>query len=626
MFAGAAREAVFSNPDVIQRVNADFVPVALKAGLVNNPPDDEEGLLYREIERSKLLPQGICVVNSAGKVLDWTLMFDDDQSVLAFFDHAKERFAKYPDAKKPVAAEVYQKFPSQKRKDVEESGNVLPVLDRHPEGKHCPAESPLREGTVAVRLFGRALDKDGKPVADTVRQEDYIEDRFNIAVETQEKLAKALADAGANRVTLPLELTRQWLKLAHMGVLDVQPLDNPGPGKGELKKCDFGATKVGTGKGAALWRVEGESEVFIDERMANGGPGDMHEVKLKWHGFIEMDGNRMTRLVLSAGGMEKLKFQSARGKDENLVAFLPGGHRIDMECGVRYGMIGEPVPIKKAKDGKEPRNPEEASCYEERMPAKIHKIQKELPAWVQKTGDKEKATALMQKLKEHLDAKNLGEAEKIADSILAMIGGSAQAAIEDIPEEARREIARNLHGPFMVFRDAVREELKLTDEQKEKLEEHLRERLPDIMQFFQSLEGLNGEEREKKLQAFRQTAQEKLAAVLKDTLKENQHKRLRQLELQQEGAFALWHGDVEIGKDLKVTDEQRKQFMAVVQEFQKQVGPLIKEAQSGGNPEQIRPKVMKLRKEHEDRIEALLTDAQKKQWKEMLGKPLALDE
>ena len=43
MFAGAAREAVFSNAAVIRRINADFVPVALKAGLVNNPPDDEEG-------------------------------------------------------------------------------------------------------------------------------------------------------------------------------------------------------------------------------------------------------------------------------------------------------------------------------------------------------------------------------------------------------------------------------------------------------------------------------------------------------------------------------------------------------------------------------------------------------
>jgi hypothetical protein len=33
---------------------------------------------------------------------------------------------------------------------------------------------------------------------------------------------------------------------------------------------------------------------------------------------------------------------------------------------------------------------------------------------------------------------------------------------------------------------------------------------------------------------------------------------------------------------------------------------------------------MKIRKEQEGKIEALLSDAQKKQWKEMLGKPLNL--
>ena len=211
--------------------------------------------------------------------------------------------------------------------------------------------------------------------------------------------------------------------------------------------------------------------------------------------------------------------------------------------------------------------------------------------------------------------------------VLVFLGlACTQASAQDIPEQARKEIAHNLHGPFMVFRDAVQEDLKLTGEQKEKVEEHLRERLPNIMQFFQSMQGLKPEEREKELKAYRPKVQEKLAAVLKETLKEDQRKRLRQLELQQEGAFALWHGDVEVGKDLKVTDEQRKQFMAVVQEFQKKVGPLIKEAQSGGNPEEIRPKVMKIRKEHEGKIEALLTDAQKKQWQEMLGKPLNLDD
>ncbi len=70
----------------------------------------------------------------------------------------------------------------------------------------------------------------------------------------------------------------------------------------------------------------------------------------------------------------------------------------------------------------------EAMPLMERLPAKIQKIQKELPAWIQKTGNTEKATALMQKLDERLKAKDFEEAEKTADAILKMIGRRAHAA------------------------------------------------------------------------------------------------------------------------------------------------------------------------------------------------------
>jgi hypothetical protein len=70
----------------------------------------------------------------------------------------------------------------------------------------------------------------------------------------------------------------------------------------------------------------------------------------------------------------------------------------------------------------------EASSYAERLPPKIQKIQKELPAWIEMPGNKEKATAFMQKLKEHLDTKNFAEAEKTADAILKMMGLSAPTA------------------------------------------------------------------------------------------------------------------------------------------------------------------------------------------------------
>jgi hypothetical protein len=63
----------------------------------------------------------------------------------------------------------------------------------------------------------------------------------------------------------------------------------------------------------------------------------------------------------------------------------------------------------------------------------------------------------------------------------------------------------------------------------------------------------------------------------------------------------------------------------VILDLQKKIEPLIKEAQSGGDPQEIWPKIMKIRREHEGRIVDLLTDAQKRQWREMVGKALNLD-
>jgi hypothetical protein len=179
------------------------------------------------------------------------------------------------------------------------------------------------------------------------------------------------------------------------------------------------------------------------------------------------------------------------------------------------------------------------------------------------------------------------------------------------PEEAGRQITETLGPPFLVFRDKVQEELKLSDEQKKKLEKRLQDTVQDTMQFFQKLGDKKPEERQKEHHAYVEKAQEKLTAFLKETLKEEQLKRLQQLERQQEGLFALGHP--EIMKELEITDKQRQQFGEVVQEMQKKIEPLMKEAQKGGKPEEIGPKVMKIRKEHEDRIEAILNDAQKKQ-------------
>ena len=133
-----------------------------------------------------------------------------------------------------------------------------------------------------------------------------------------------------------------------------------------------------------------------------------------------------------------------------------------------------------------------------------------------------------------------------------------------------------------------------------------------------------GEEREKKLNEHRKKAHEKLAKFLKEVLKSEQLKRLRGIALQQEGGLALVQEDVQ--RELKIKQKQLMEFMAITQELQSKIQALIKEAQSGGKPEELRPKVLKIREAYGKKLEAVLTDEQTKKWKDMLGKSFDLGE
>jgi hypothetical protein len=566
VFAGAAREAVFSQADNVRRINADFVPVALKAGLVykpyfeNIPPTDEEGRLYRELARSMLAPQGIGVVNSAGKVLDWVMAFDDDKSVLAFLDHARKQFARFPDARQPVSTERYARFPSQKRDDVEDSGEALRISERHPKGETCPGKPPLPLGTLDARLFGRALDKEGRPVADTVPQENYVEDRFPIDVSMQEHLTKALADAGTARFRIEDDLARLLVGHAYLGQLDLNPT------QGNLSECEFWGRKAESGaKGPVRIRIEGASKASgasspEDQRARIDGAFWQHEVRLAWEGLIEVREARVTRLLLLSSGSEKLKWHNGHlplaGKAD--VTSLTAGHAIDLACGVRYGIIGAPVPA--------------------------------------------------------------GEAAPPSAANAAAGPATPQAGA---PDDAPQQLMEMLGPPFVVFRVKAQAELNLSAEQKQKVQKRLQGTLQEAMQFFQTLGGRNGEDRDKALQSYREKAQGSLRGFLDGLLNEEQLKRLRQLEMQQEGSFALV-ARPDVGQELKITEDQRKQLLGVIHDMEMKIAPLVKELQSGGNPQEIGPKIMKVRKDQESRLEAVLTVAQKKQWKEMLGKPLDL--
>src|SRR2546425_332693 len=77
-------------------------------------------------------------------------------------------------------------------------------------------------------------------------------------------------------------------------------------------------------------------------------------------------------------------------------------------------------------------------------------------------------------------------------------------------------------------------------------------------------------------------------------------------------------------RTVKLREDQRRRFMQVAQEMQEKIEPLMRQAQSGGSPQEIGPKIRKIRKEQERRIGAILNDGQAKQWKVLLGEPLDL--
>lgn len=334
-------------------MNQESIPVALKAGLVNNPPRGIEGQLYAEISRSKAAPQGICVANSSGKVLAWALSFDTDADVPRFLDYALERFQESPDATQPVVAERFMKFPSQKMANVSDTTGALTIPQAHNSGDRCPAEPTVEADTLVGRIVGRPLDSDGQPIAKTSRQEDYMEARFEVSPGQQRQLIRALAQANDDdTIPVPAEFSRALVSHAYLGQLDVNPLGGRQVGgRTDSESITFHAKRTTSEKAVQNVRITGTSDV-------SGGAGTLgvqtdgrsweHRVQLVWEGYLDIEGDRVTQLILTAEGTERLRWGSARFQllKEPDIAHLMAGHPIDLDCHVRYGLSATPAPAK----------------------------------------------------------------------------------------------------------------------------------------------------------------------------------------------------------------------------------------------------------------------------------------
>ena len=165
-------------------------------------------------------------------------------------------------------------------------------------------------------------------------------------------------------------------------------------------------------------------------------------------------------------------------------------------------------------------------------------------------------------------------------------------------------------GQAMLLRqESVQKELKMTDDQKGKLDDFfagMREKMQDAFQ-------LEGEERAKKMQEIQKENEKTLASILKP----EQVKRLKEIGYQQAGGMAF--SNPEVAKELAITDEQKTQLRELNQNMMAEMRELF---QPGQPPdEESRNKMQELRKSTGEKMLKLLTDEQKKKWKTMQGEP-----
>jgi len=189
------------------------------------------------------------------------------------------------------------------------------------------------------------------------------------------------------------------------------------------------------------------------------------------------------------------------------------------------------------------------------------------------------------------------------------------AALLGAPVWAQGFRGGGMGGSMLLQNASVQKELKLSDDQKDKIKtitKEFREKNKDeLAKLFTP--DLDQKERQEIGQKLNHEAMKLLTPVLTD----DQRKRFHQLELQVSGAQAF--SDPKVQKALKLTDDQKDKIKTIEEDARKEVQEIFQNA--GEDRAAAMKKLGALRKETLEKVTTVLTDEQKKSWKDMTGKP-----
>ena len=293
----------------------------------------------------------MAVMNSSGNVLAWALMFDGDESILKFLEHARKRFEANPTADALPTAERFQRFPDHKLPDLPASPklNAEPVLERgdHPFlGGYHP-----KKGTLSGRLVGRAIDEEGNLIDTGVRsQEIYAEDRVEISRPARESLFNiANSKDPGQPFLIPKRFARELVESAYLGMLDVNPLGGRNIGgtvlKEEIQLWGRQLPSAGESHTIEIWGhtlCEGEAAQLGRN---TDGRDWKNRVELNWVGRIVTQKSELISLLAIGDGNETLHWNHGAANSttqgeapRTAAANLPAGRPIQFSGPVRFGI------------------------------------------------------------------------------------------------------------------------------------------------------------------------------------------------------------------------------------------------------------------------------------------------
>jgi Spy/CpxP family protein refolding chaperone len=176
--------------------------------------------------------------------------------------------------------------------------------------------------------------------------------------------------------------------------------------------------------------------------------------------------------------------------------------------------------------------------------------------------------------------------------------------------------AAHRHGPpalLLLNRKAVREDLKLTDEQAQRVHEAL---IKQITAFVDASD-VPREERAARLTALRQESAQAAAGILTP----EQAARFKQIRLQVQGARAFFVP--ETAQALSISAEQQQKMRAIVTAAHQEMARVFAEHQA--MPEEVHKALAEMGQRTRTQVMEVLTETQKAQWKEMTGEPIRGD-